>query len=391
MPSGRAAWAKSTARDTRLGREVAVKILSAGGAIEADRLARFEQEARAVAALNHPNIVALHDIGTYAPAGSAGLGSTPAVPASPYLVIELLDGATLRDRLAGGALLLRKAVDYARQIALGLAAAHEKGIVHRDLKPENVFVTADERVKILDFGLAKLTEAEPAAAGMGATGLGTTPRHTIPGTVLGTAGYMAPEQVRGTMADYRADLFAFGAVLYEMLSGQRAFGGDTTMDVMMAVAREDPPSLATVRPDLPPSLVRLVERCLEKDPAARFQSTRDLAFAIEGATSAPSGTTSAVAVTAGGWPGRRGLVERRWVWGLTGLAAGAVVASLAGVIWPARTGELPQPVTFMLPSESPSFRLPGQAPAQFGRWSPSPDSRWLLGSELLPTAGRGSS
>src|SRR5688572_6543873 len=204
------------ARDTRLNREVAIKILPPGIAVEADRLARFEVEARAAAALNHPNITVLFDIGTYAAAGTSGTPET-----RPYLVTELLEGATVRDRVSAGVLPVRKAVEYARQVALGLAAAHEKGIVHRDLKPENVFITSDDRVKILDFGLAKLTEAEPVA--VGATMLATTPLATMPGIVLGTAGYMAPEQVRGLAADHRADLFAFGAVLYEMLSGRRAF------------------------------------------------------------------------------------------------------------------------------------------------------------------------
>ena len=165
------------ARDTRLGREVAIKILLSGVTVDPDRLARFEHEARAAAALNHPNILVLHDIGTYTPAGRSTSET------SPYLVIELLEGATLRDRLSGGALSVRKAVEYARQVALGLAAAHEKGIVHRDLKPENIFITADDRAKILDFGLAKLTESEPVAAG--ATMLPTTPGATVPGTVLG--------------------------------------------------------------------------------------------------------------------------------------------------------------------------------------------------------------
>ena len=263
------------ARDTRLGREIAIKILSTGLPLEPERLARFEHEARAAAALNHPNITVLYDVGTYALA-LAGR----ALSETPYLVTELLEGATLRDRLSGGALPLRKALDYARQVALGLAAAHEKGIVHRDLKPENIFITSDDRAKILDFGLAKLTESEPVAAGV--TMLPTTPRATLPGMVMGTAGYMAPEQVRGLAADYRADLFAFGAVLYEMLTGQRAFRGDTPMDVMMAVVREEPQSLTAIRPDLSPTLARIVERCLEKDLSLRFQSTRDLAFALDG-------------------------------------------------------------------------------------------------------------
>src|SRR5262245_60519703 len=186
------------ARDGRLGRDVAIKVLPAGVAGDPDRLQRFEQEARAAAALNHPNILAVHDIGQH--------------DGVAYIVSELLEGETLRDRLTSGALPVRKAVDCAVQIAHGLAAAHERGIVHRDLKPENVFLTADSRVKILDFGLAKLTQTE--VSGVGASVLPTTPAHTLPGVVLGTVGYMAPEQVRGQQADHRSDIFAFGTVLY---------------------------------------------------------------------------------------------------------------------------------------------------------------------------------
>jgi serine/threonine protein kinase len=207
------------ARDARLGRDVAIKVLPEGVAGDPERLQRFEQEARAAAALNHPNILAVYDIGQHPPTGSGQV--------SPYIVSELLEGETLRERLTGGALPVRKAVEHAIQIAHGLAAAHERGIVHRDLKPENIFITRDGHVKILDFGLAKLTQPEPALANMSA--LPTTPPHTVPGLVLGTIGYMAPEQVRGLAADHRSDIFAFGAILYEMLSGARAFRGDTAM------------------------------------------------------------------------------------------------------------------------------------------------------------------
>ena len=257
------------ARDPRLGRDVAIKVLPAAFSAEPERLQRFEQEARAAAALNHPNILAVYDVGT--------LGE------APYIVSELLEGETLRARLIGGSLPLRKVVDYSVQIVRGLAAAHEKGIVHRDLKPENIFVTADGRVKILDFGLAKLTQ--PEGAGAGASALPTTPPDTVAGVVLGTVGYMAPEQVRGQQADHRSDVFAFGAVLYEMLSGQRAFRGATTADTMSAILKEDPPDLPAVDRHIPPALERVVDRCLEKSPSARFQSTHDLTFALEGLSS----------------------------------------------------------------------------------------------------------
>jgi serine/threonine-protein kinase len=271
------------ARDPRLGRDVAVKVLPAGLSSDAERLRRFEQEARAAAALNHPNILAVYDIGQH--------------EGAPYIVSELLDGDTLRDRLAGGALPVRKAVEYAVQIAHGLAAAHEKRIVHRDLKPENLFVTADGRVKILDFGLAKLTQAEPSAAAMSA--LETTPPQTRDGIVLGTIGYMSPEQVRGLAADHRADIFAFGAVLYEMLSGQRAFQRDTGVETMTAILKEDPLALPSAERHIPPALVRIVERCLEKAPSSRFQTATDLAFALENATGQSSTSARVPAAVAG--------------------------------------------------------------------------------------------
>ena len=216
-------------KDTRLGRDVAIKVLPEGFARDADRLRRFEQEARAVAALNHPNILAIHDIGEY--------------NGSPFLVSELLEGHSLREELTGGALPTRRAVEDASQIAQGLAAAHDKGIVHRDLKPENVFVTKDGRRKILDFGLAKLAKLQ-AAADENAT-LDTTPQDTSPGMVLGTVGYMSPEQVKGEAADARSDIFALGTILYEMLSGQRPFRRDTSAETMTAILKEDPPELTT--------------------------------------------------------------------------------------------------------------------------------------------------
>ena len=212
------------AHDSRLGRQVAVKVLPASFAADQERLRRFEQEARATGALNHPNILGVYDIGTY--------------EGAPYVVSELLDGDTLRARIGNTPLPHRKAIDYATQIAKGLAAAHDKGIVHRDLKPDNVFVTRDGRVKILDFGLAKMTE--PGVTVDAETALAHATPKTSAGTVLGTVGYMSPEQVRGQTVDHRSDIFSFGVVLYEMLTGQRAFKGDSAVETMNAILKEDP-------------------------------------------------------------------------------------------------------------------------------------------------------
>ncbi len=267
------------AKDTRLDREVAIKVLPADFANDADRLKRFEQEARATSALNHPNILTVYDVGTHA--------------GSPYLVMELLEGEELRARIAAGPLAPRKAIEYAQQIASGLAAAHAKGIVHRDLKPENLFVTKDERVKILDFGLAKLRPQRNEAVGLEDE---TRKKITDPGTVLGTVGYMSPEQVRGQEADHRADIFSFGMILYEMLSGKRAFTGESQVEVMNAILKEDPPELTSTK--ISPALDRIVRRCLEKKPEQRFQTASDLGFALSTLTM-PSGarleTATAVA------------------------------------------------------------------------------------------------
>ena len=254
------------ARDARLNRDVAVKILPAAFSVDPERLQRFAQESRAAAALNHPNILSIYDIGNDRGA--------------PYVVSELLEGETLRDRLRNGALSSRKAIEYAQQIVRGLAAAHEKGIVHRDLKPENLFVTNDGHAKILDFGLAKFTTSEADIS----DNAPTIQVATEAGTVLGTAGYMSPEQVRGKAADPRSDIFAFGAILYEMLSGKRAFHGDSAADTMSAILKEDPPELAETNRNVSPALERIVRHCLEKNPAERFQSARDVAFNLEALT-----------------------------------------------------------------------------------------------------------
>ncbi len=290
------------ARDARLGRDVAIKVLPAELAADRERLARFEQEARAAAALNHPHILALYDIGTH--------------DGMPYLVTELLSGQTLGELLADGPLPARRAVGLATQLAAGLAAAHEQSIVHRDLKPHNVFVTNDERVKILDFGLAKLLH-ESQVPGRGAL---TTPAAATPldaprtesGTVLGTLGYMAPEQVRGLPVDHRADVFAFGAILYEMLTGHRAFQRETPADTVSAILREDPPQQAASQP-LSSPLARIVTRCVEKQPAARFQSMRDLAFALDDASTDSGLRSDALSAGAIKIGGRRRFANREGV------------------------------------------------------------------------------
>ncbi|HLN92818.1 MAG TPA: serine/threonine-protein kinase [Thermoanaerobaculia bacterium] len=249
------------ARDSRLERDVAIKVLPESLTADPQALARFEREAKLVAALSHPNILAIHDIGS-----ESGIS---------YAVTELLSGETLRDRLNAGAVPLRKGVGYARQIARGLAAAHARGIVHRDLKPENVFITSDGTVKILDFGLAKRDLPPPAGGSVEATVARTTP-----GTILGTVGYMSPEQVRGETADHRSDVFSFGSVLYEIVLGEPAFREETEVETMTAILRHDPPGLRR-RGAASVGMLRVISRCLEKRPEERFQSASDLAFVLE--------------------------------------------------------------------------------------------------------------
>jgi len=262
------------ARDTQLGRDVAIKVLPSIYSGDKERLDRFEQEACAASSLNHPNILSIFDVGTH--------------DGSPYIVSELLDGQTLRQRMNGTTLAQRKAIDYALQIANGLAAAHEKGIVHRDLKPENLFLTNDGRVKILDFGLAKLTDAGNPE--LSQSNIPTRRVDTDSGRVMGTAGYMSPEQVKGRKTDHRSDIFSFGAIFYEMLSGRRAFHGESAAETMSAILKEDPPDLSETDQRVSPTLERIVHRCLEKNPEERFHSASDLAFALETVTN-PSGVS----------------------------------------------------------------------------------------------------
>jgi eukaryotic-like serine/threonine-protein kinase len=275
------------ARDTRLQRDVAIKILPAALVDDADRLRRFEQEARTVAALNHPNVLGIHDIATQ--------------NGAPYLVSELLEGQTLREKLDEGPLTPRRAIECAAGIVHGLAAAHQKGIVHRDLKPENIFITRDGRIKVLDFGLAKLAAPDTSHTGESLTSPGT-----LPGVVLGTMGYMSPEQVRGREIDARSDIFSFGTVLYEMLSGRRAFKRDTAAETMTAILRDQPPELNETGWHGSPALQRIVERCLEKDPDRRFQTASDLGFALESlsGTSLTQAVTRQTAKSSRGWPSR---------------------------------------------------------------------------------------
>ncbi len=291
------------ARDSRLGRDVALKLLPSGFAADPDRLRRFEQEARAAGALNHPNITAVFDFGSDSDVY--------------YAASELLEGATLRARIAEG-IPPRRATEYAIQLARGLAAAHARGIVHRDLKPDNVFITSDGVVKILDFGLAK----QLGRAAGSDTQAPTNVLETNPGTVMGTAGYMSPEQVRGAAADHRCDIFSFGAILYEMLTGQQAFSGETSVETMTAILREDPPPMSA--PQLPPVLESIVRHCLEKRPEDRFQSARDLAFQLEAISQTPSSgsATSDTRIAAA----ERSRTYARWIVPVAALAAALTLA-----------------------------------------------------------------
>jgi eukaryotic-like serine/threonine-protein kinase len=322
------------ARDPRIERDVAIKVLPAEYAADAERLRRFEQEAHASGALNHPNVLTLYDIGT--------------ADGRPYLVMELLDGETLRDAVSRGAIPVGRACEVAAAIARGLAAAHARGIVHRDLKPENVMVTRDGRVKILDFGIAKLRAREPDLDHPTVT----TPLSTAADTMLGTASYMAPEQIRGQPTDERADLFALGAMLFELVTGRRAFDRDSRVETLNAVLHDDVPALGAIAANVPVALDRIVRRCLDKDPDARFQSARDLAFALD--TVADLATSTSTAIT-------RPPDWRRFDWRVL-VAAALVLTSVAGLaIWRLLSAPVPatrQLARFTLPPP-PRMRFAG--------------------------------
>ena len=311
------------ARDTRLRRQVAIKTISARAGIDPEARERFDREARAVAALSHPNILSIYDVGTH--------------EGMPFLAVELLDGETLRSRIEASPLPLSKELDYAAQLGRGLAAAHEQGVVHRDLKPDNVFVTRDGQVKLLDFGLATDPDAESADA--------STHFHTEQGTLLGTVGYMSPEQASGKPADARSDIFSFGCVLFELLSGRRAFKRESRVETLNAILKEHPPDVTSLRPDTPVALDRVVRRCLEKSPASRFQSARDLVFALE---------TLAVSSDATPAPST-GRLSRRARWTTAALLAAVVVAG-AGILWWGLPRSQPPPQPAATPAPAPDPR-----------------------------------
>ena len=318
------------ARDTRLGRDVAIKVLNQSHLNDTVHFSRLEQEACAAGSLNHPNVLAIHDIGTY--------------EGSPYVVSELLEGETLRELLGSGALPQRKVIDYAMQIARGLAAAHEKGIVHRDLKPENLFVTRDGHIKILDFGLARLTGQPDGDQSQ--SSVPTRRVNTDPGIIMGTVGYMSPEQIRGRPVDHRSDIFSFGSILFEMLSGMKAFQRDSSADTMSAILKEDPPEMSSAHHPVSVSLQRLVLRCLEKDPSERFHSISDFAFALD----ALSGTNSlgTAEVGAAAYRPDRSWMRSPFIW----TAAGAIVVIgllFAYFYWPRRPEQLTNVSRFQIP------------------------------------------
>ena len=325
------------ASDPKIGRDVAIKVLPADFSADKERVARFEQEAQAAGALNHPNIIAVYDVDTQDDV--------------LYVVSELLEGEELRQRLDEGSIPLRKVTEYAQQIVSGLSAAHEKGIVHRDLKPENLFITKDERVKILDFGLAKLRETSTNIHGSEDA---TRRAMTDPGVVMGTVGYMSPEQVRGAPTDHRSDIFSFGLILYEMITGRRAFQEESLAETMSAIVKEEPLEMTESNPNISPSLERIVRRCLEKKPERRFQSTADLGFALESLSAPTSSSGHTMTTTVSGMAeaisdSASTRKSRLLIGALAILAIGFAV--LAGWLL-LRRGEAPIPTTHL------SFELP---------------------------------
>ena len=342
------------AHDERLGRQVAIKIVPTAYAGDADRLRRFEQEARAASALNHPNILSIYDIGQH--------------DGAPYVVSELLEGETLTKRVDGTQLSQRRALEYALQIAHGLAAAHAKGIIHRDLKPDNIFITNDERVKILDFGLAKLTQPDFTQT---QSNVVTRRVETDPGSVMGTVSYMSPEQLKGLDVDPRSDIFSLGAVLYEMLAGQGPFYRESVAETMSAILKEDPPDLSRANKTVSQDFERLINHCLEKNPEARFHSARDLAFALDaiptsGSTVAISADTAPMSVHT---PSRVTLLQII----LGSIAVIAVIAAVALVV------AFVLPYFRRTPTEAHTVRFFINPPekASFGPFAISPDGLHL--------------
>jgi serine/threonine protein kinase len=325
------------AHDMELGRDVAVKVLPSSFSTDATRLHRFQQEASAAGALNHPNVLIVHDIGAH--------------DGAPYIVSELLEGETLRKRIGGSPLGQRRAIDYALQIANGLAAAHEKGIIHRDLKPDNIFVTNDGRVKILDFGLAKLTQLDGDQV---QTDIPTRRVNTDPGVVMGTVGYMSPEQLKARPVDQRSDIFSFGAIVYEMLSGRRAFHGESAAETMSAILKEDPPELSDTNKTVSPALERLVTHCLEKDPEARFHSARDIAFALDALSGTASTFDNTIPVAMPAIPSR---TRERFIW--IGAVVLLLIALLGLLFWKSRpTAQQARTIRFFIsPAEQTSFTV----------------------------------
>ena len=340
------------ARDPRLNRDVALKVLPSSFANDEDRIRRFEQEALATSALNHPNILTIYDVGTH--------------DGSPYIVAELLEGEDLRAHLNAGAIEPRSAMAYAHQIASGLAAAHSRNIIHRDLKPENIFICTDGRVKILDFGLAKLRRESDASA---TAEIATRRLSTAAGTVVGTVGYMSPEQVRGHEADHRSDIFSFGVILYEMLGGRRPFRGESAVETLNAILKEEPEDLSATEIRISPALERIVRRCLEKSPERRFQSASDLGFALD-TLSTPSGSrleTAAASGTAATTSGSPRVTRERLAWMIaTALLTVALVVTLV------RGHDRSEP-------DTPVFKASILPPdkATFGSFAVSPDGRRL--------------